>query len=83
MKQLGNFQEVGPDLDQGKTGRFQLAVKATVDVQVLSDEEVMVTTTYSLGDVHLGKTEIPYPSLDAVLEAYQIDEREEIWQIFS
>ena len=85
MKQVYSYQEVGTLIDQGKRVVFTCHPEARVTaVQKHRDSDtVTVTIQFSIRDTCIGIVENEYTSIVEVLEAFDIDERIEMWEVFA
>ncbi len=83
MKQVYSYQEIGTQIDQGKQGVFTCYPEARVTaVQKHPDSDVItVTIQLSIRDTCIGILEYEYASILAVLEAFDIDDLSEIWEV--
>jgi len=90
MKQVYDYQEIGVEIDQGKLTMFTCHPVARVSVQQKSgdsqanpevNEYFHVIITLSIGDTVVGLMEYGYASMIDLLDAFQIDDTEEIWEM--
>jgi len=83
MKQVYSYQEIGTLFDQGKQVVFICHPEARVStVQKHHDRDtVTVTVTLSIRDTCVGIVSYEYPSMLAVLDAFDIDEGGELWEV--
>jgi hypothetical protein len=85
MKQVHNYQEIGTLIDQGKRVLFTCHPVARVTaVQKDRDSDIItVTLNLSIRDTCIGIVEYEYDSILAVLEAFDVDELAEIWEVLA
>lgn len=85
MKQVYNYQEIGTEIDRGKRVVFTCHPEARVTaVQKQRDSDIItVTLQISIRDTCVGIVEYEYTSILAVLEAFDIEELAEIWEVFA
>jgi hypothetical protein len=84
MKQVFSYQEIGTLIDQGKQVVFTCHPEAGVTaVQKSPDRDTMITVTIQLSirDTCVGILEYEYTSMLAVLDAFDIDNLSEIWEV--
>ena len=83
MKQVYSYQEIGTQIDQGKQVVFTCYPEARVTaVQKDPDSDVItVTIQLSIRDTCIGILEYEYASILAVLEAFDIDDLSELWEV--
>ena len=90
MKQVYDYQEIGVEIDQGKLALFTCHPVARVSVQQKSgdtqanpevDQYIHVIITLSIGDTVVGLVENDYASMIDLLDAFQINDTEEIWEM--
>jgi hypothetical protein len=83
MKQVYNYQEIGNLIEQGKRVLFTCHPEARVTaVQKQRDSDIItVTLQISIRDTCVGIVEDEYDSIVAVLEAFDIDDLTEIWEV--
>jgi len=83
MKQVYSYQEIGTLIDQRKLVAFTCHPVALVSVvQRHPDlETITVTIQFSLRDTCIGIVEHEYSSILALLEAFDIDDLAEIWEV--
>jgi len=83
MKQTYSYQEIGTLIDQRKLVAFTCySVARVTAVQRHPDlETITVTIQFSLRDTCVGIVEQEYSSILALLEAFDIDDLAEIWEV--
>ncbi len=83
MKTVYSYQEIGTLIDQRKKVVFTCHPEARVTaVQRHPDlETITVTINLSIQDTCVGIIENEYTSIAAVLDAFSIDDLEEIWEV--
>ncbi len=83
MKEVYSDQEIGTLIDQRKTVAFTCHPEARVTVvQKHPDlETITVTTRLSIQGECVGIVEYEYASILAVLEAFDIGDLSEIWEV--
>jgi hypothetical protein len=85
MKQVYSYQELGTFIDRGKPMVFTCHPEARVStVQKDKDcDTVTVTINLPIRDTCVGLVEDEYTSMLAVLDAFDIDESAEIWEVLT
>jgi len=85
MKQVQSYQEIGTLIDQRKTVLFPCHPEARVSaVQKHPDRETITVTIYlSIRDTCIGIVSYEYTSMLAVLDALDIDDLDEMWEVLS
>jgi len=90
MKKLYDYQEIGTEIDQGKLALFTCHPVARVSVQQKSgdsqanpeiSEYIHVIIALSIGDTSLDIMEVDYPDMETLMEAFQINDTEELWEM--
>lgn len=83
MKEVFSYQEIGTLIDQRKPVAFTCPVLARVTaVQKHHDiATITVTLQISIRDTCIGIVESEYTSIVAVLEAFDIDDLSEMWEV--
>lgn len=83
MKTVHNYQEIGTLIDQGKQVVFTCYPQARVSaVQKHPGSEIVtVTINLAIRDTCVGIVEYEYTSMLAVLDAFDIDDLAEIWEV--
>jgi hypothetical protein len=83
VKQLYSYQEIGTLIDQGKQVRFTCSPQARVSAvqKQRESDTVTITLNLSIRDVCVGIVDYEYASIADVLEAFDIDEQAEIWEV--
>ncbi len=82
-KTVNSYQEIGVEIDAHKPCRFTCHPTAWVTVRLMSDERINISMMISVGDTCVGIAENEYASIEDVLEAFQIDDLEEIWEVLA
>jgi hypothetical protein len=82
-KTVYSYQEIGTLLDQGRQGVFTCYPEARVSALQKHPESdtVTVTLTLSIRETCLGIVEDEYASMLAVLDAFDIEDLAEIWEV--
>ncbi len=85
MKQVYSYQEIGTLIDQGRQVVFTCYPEARVSaVQKHPDREtITVTLNLCIQDTCVGSISDEYASILAVLDAFDIEELSEMWEVFS
>ncbi|MEO8955773.1 MAG: hypothetical protein ABI396_02300 [Ktedonobacteraceae bacterium] len=85
MKQVYSYQEIGTLIDQGRQVVFTCYPEARVSaIQKHHDSDtVTVTINLCIRDTCVGSVEYEYSSMLAVLDAFDIDDLDEMWEVFS
>ncbi len=83
MKELFSYQEIGTLIDQGQQASFTRHIVAHVSVSQDSPsvETVKAIILLSLGKYNIGVAEMTYTDISELLEAFEIDDKEEIWEV--
>ncbi len=83
MKQVYSYQEIGTQIDQHKNVVFTCHPEARVTaIQRHPDSDtVTITINLSIRDTCIGIMENEYASLADLLDAFNIDDLEEIWEL--
>ena len=83
MKEVYSYQEIGTLIDQRKPVVFTCHPVARVTaVQRHPElETITVTINLSIRDTCIGIMENEYPSQLALLEAFDLNDLEEIWEV--
>ena len=83
MKKLYNFQEIGTLIDQGQQASFTRHIVADVSISHPNpnSERIQAILLLSLGQYNIGLCEIEYEDISELLEAFDIDDGEEIWEV--
>ena len=83
-KTLNSYQEIGTLIEQGKRVLFTCHPEARVTAvqQHRDSDSITVTVNLFIRDTCIGNVEYEYDSILAVLEAFDIDDLEEIWEVF-
>lgn len=83
MKQIYRYQEIGTLIDQGRQVVFTCYPEARVSARQNHRESDTVTVTINLciRDTCVGIVEYEYSSMLAVLDAFDVDEQAELWQV--
>lgn len=81
-KTVYSYQEVGYVIDRGGPASFTCHPRARVTVRQLSasDDAVEATIALSIGDTCVGMVECSYASITDLLDAFQVDDLDEIWE---
>ena len=81
-KTVNNYQEIGILIDSGKPAVFTCHPEARVTVRWVPNEDtIKATITISIGDTCVGIVETEYASSIDLLDAFQIDDLAEIWEV--
>lgn len=85
MKQVYSYQEIGTLIDQGRRVVFTCYPEARVSAiqKHRESDSVTVTITLCIRDTCVGIVEYEYASMLAVLDAFDIDDLEEVWEVFA
>ncbi len=83
MKEVYSYQEIGTLIDQGEQASFTRHIVAHVTVSQPNpdSEAVKVLILLSLGNYNIGVVEMEYTDISELLEAFDIDNKEEIWEV--
>jgi hypothetical protein len=83
MKELFSYQEIGTLIDQGTSASFTRHVVAHVSVRQPDPNSPTVTAIIhlTLGQYSVGIFEMEYEDLSELLEIFDIDDKEEIWEV--
>ena len=83
MKEVYSYQEIGTLIDQGTSATFTRHIQARVTVSRPSSdsETVEALLLLSLGQYNIGLCEVEYEDISELLEAFDIDNKEEIWEV--
>lgn len=83
MKELYSYQEIGTLIDQGQSAAFTCHPVARVTVVQRESERVAIHMTIDLlvGDYHITTFEEEYPSIETVLDLFQINDLAEMWEV--
>ena len=83
MKELYNFQEIGTLIDQRQQASFTRHIVARVTVSQPNPESgaVKALMLLSLGQYNIGICEIEYEDIAELLDIFDIDDGEEIWEV--
>ena len=83
MKHVYNYQEIGTLIDQGKPVVFPCHPEARVTTLKKNRKSDIITVTLllSIGDTCIGIVENEYASIEMLLEAFQIDDLLEMWEV--
>ena len=85
MKQVYSYQEIGTLIDQGK----QVAFTATVQARVTAiqkhkeSDEITVSIVLLVSEYVIAECETTYPRIDGLLDAFDIDDLAEIWEVIN
>lgn len=82
-KTVSSYQEIGHEIDSRKMVVFTSHPTARVTVQQRPwpDSSVKITINLSIGDTCVGIMENEYANMLAVLDAFRIDDLEEVWEM--
>jgi hypothetical protein len=81
-KTVNKYQEIGILIDSGKPMVFTCHPEARVTVRQLPNEDtIKATITISISDTCVGIVETEYASIIDLLDAFQIDDLAEIWEV--
>lgn len=85
MKNVYSYQEIGTLIDQGKQVVFTChpEVRVTAIQRQPDSDLIAVTLIVSIGDTCVGMMENQYASIYALLEASNIGDLEEIWEVLA
>jgi hypothetical protein len=83
MKELFTYQEIGTLIDQGTSATFtrHIVARVTVTQPTPDSETVKALLLLSLGQYNIGVVEMEYTDISELLEAFDIDDGEEIWEV--
>ena len=83
MKEVFSYQEIGTLIDQGRSATFTRHIQARVTVSQPNPnvETVKALVLLSLGQYNIGICEIEYNDIADLLETFDIDESEELWEV--
>ncbi len=83
MKQVYSYQEIGTEIDKGKSVVFTSHPVARVTAVKKSRKSELITVTIqlSIGDICIGIVENEFSSVLDVLEAFNINDLEEMWVV--
>ncbi len=82
MKELYSFQEIGTLIDQGEQASFTRPIQAHVTVsQLQGSERIQAILLLSLGQYNITVCEREYEDIAELLEIFDIDDGEEIWEV--
>ena len=82
-KTVNSYQEIGHVIDSCNPVVFTChpVARVTVLQHAFPENSVKVTIHLSIGDTCVGIIENEYASIIDLLDAYQIDDLEEIWEV--
>ncbi|HZS78230.1 MAG TPA: hypothetical protein VFA41_16580 [Ktedonobacteraceae bacterium] len=85
MKRVYSYQEIGTLIDQGKQAIFtcHTIVRVSCVKKDPGSETITVILTALIRDTCVGVLEQEYSSIEEVLEAFDIDDFEELWEVLS
>ena len=83
MKEVYNFQEIGTLIDQGIDATFTRHIVARVTVKQVSpdSDRIQAIMLLSLGQYNITLIETEYEDISELLEAFAIEDGEEIWEV--
>ena len=83
MKELFSYQEIGTLIDQGTSASFTRHIVAHVSVSQPdpNSQTVKAIIHLTLGQYSVGIFEMEYEDLSELLEIFDIDDKEEIWEV--
>ena len=83
MKHVYSYQEIGHRIDEGQQVAFTSPATARVTAVQKSQESDSITVTiqFFIRETCIGIVEYEYTSIFAVLEAFDIDDLSEIWEV--
>ncbi len=83
MKEVYNHQEIGTLIDQGQPVAFTRQLEVRVTARQLNHDSTTITALVQLcrGDYFLGEVEQEYPTVALLLDAFDISELEDIWEV--
>jgi len=83
MKEVYNYQEIGTLIDQGKQVVFTChpAARVTAVQKSADSDTITATITLLIGEYVISVMESEYASIVALLDAFDIDESSEIWEM--
>ena len=83
MKTLQNFQEAGHLIDSCHMAVFtqHTAVRVAVQREPFPSRTIRVSMTIIVADMAVGVAEATYETIEGFLEAWQIDDLEEIFEV--
>lgn len=82
MKTVHKRSEVEKAIEKGTPVAFSTSVQVTVTVRQVEDA-TQATLVLRVGDAYIGEIQADYTSVDAIMEAFQLDDEAEIWEILS
>ena len=83
MKELCSYQEIGTLIDQGIQASFtrhHIVAHVTVN-QLQGSERIQAVLLLSLGQYNITVCEREYEDISELLEIFDIDDGEEIWEV--
>ncbi len=85
MKQVYSYQEIGTEIDRGTPCIFTCHPQVRVTcIQKQPDSEIItVTLIVSVRDTCVGIMQSEYASITNLLDAFDIDDQAEIWEVFA
>ena len=84
MKELFSYQEIGTLIDQGQSATFtrhNIVAHVTVSQPNPDVDTVKAVVLLSLGQYNIGLVEIEYADIADLLETFDIDDGEEMWEV--
>jgi hypothetical protein len=83
MKQVYSYQEIGTLIDKVRQVAFTRTLPAHITALQNSREcdEITVTIALIVGEYVIAELETTYPRIEALLDAFDIGDLEEIWEV--
>ncbi len=82
MKEVCSYQEIGTRIDQGIQASFTRPIQAHVTVrQLQGSERIRAVLLLSLGQYNITVCEREYEDIAELLDIFDIDDGEEIWEV--
>ena len=85
MKQVYNYQELAHLIEQGKTAAFTHPLSAQITAVQMSHkrDDITVTMALMVGGYVIGELESTYSRMESLLDAFDIDDRSEVWEVLT
>ena len=85
MKQVYSYQEIGTLIDQGKQVAFTRTVQTHITAiqKCRENDEITVSIALCVGEYVIAELETTYPRIEALLDAFDIGDLEEIWEVLT
>lgn len=83
MKEVYSYQEIGTLIDEGKQVVFSCFPEVRVCASKKKPESDAISATFvaTIGDTCIGTMESEYASIETLLEAFYIDDLEEVFEL--